>query len=71
MTLDSEGNLYLTGRGVSVFDRQGRKIEQIDVPEDWTANVAFGGKDRRTLFITATTGLYAIRLRVKGANTSK
>jgi gluconolactonase len=71
MTLDAEGNLYLTGKGVSVFDRTGRKIEQIDVPEPWTANVSFGGADRRTLFITASKGLYSIRLRVKGANPSK
>jgi uncharacterized protein len=71
MTLDTEGNLYLTGRGVSVFDRNGTKVEQIDVPEPWTANVSFGGKDHRTLFITASKGLYAIRLRVQGANPAK
>lgn len=71
MTLDAEGNVYLTGRGVSVFDRNGRKIDQIDVPESWTANVAFGGKDHQTLFITASKGLYAVRLRVKGANAAK
>jgi gluconolactonase len=71
MTLDTEGNLYLTGRGVSVFDRDGKKIEQIDVPESWTANVSFGGKDHQTLFITASKGLYAIKLRVKGANAAK
>jgi len=67
MTIDNEGNLYLTGRGVSVFDRTGRKIEQIDVPdESWTANVAFGGSDRQTLFITAGKGLYAIRMKTRG-----
>jgi gluconolactonase len=71
MTIDEEGNLYLTGRGVSVFDKSGKKIEQIDIPEAWTGNVSFGGKDRKTLFITASTGLYSIRLRVKGANQSK
>ncbi len=71
MTLDSEGNLYLTGRGVSVFDKNGQKIEQIDVPESWTANVSFGGKDRKTLFITASKSLYAIELRVKSANAAK
>jgi gluconolactonase len=71
MTLDVEGNLYLTGRGVSVFDQAGTKIEQIDVPEPWTANVSFGGKDHRTLFVTASKGLYAIRLRVRGANAAK
>ncbi|MBM3880644.1 MAG: SMP-30/gluconolactonase/LRE family protein [Verrucomicrobia bacterium] len=71
MTLDSEGNLYLTGRGVTVFDRTGQRREQIDVPESWTANVCFGGKDRQTLFITASKGLYAIRLRVKGTDQGK
>ena len=71
MTLDTEGNLYLTGKGVIVFDKTGKKIEQIDVPEPWTANVSFGGKDHQTLFITASKGLYAIKLRVKGANAAK
>jgi gluconolactonase len=71
MTLDAEGNLYLTGKGVSVVDAAGKKIGQIDVPEPWTANVSFGGRDHQTLFITASTGLYAIRLRVRGANPAK
>jgi gluconolactonase len=72
MTLDNEGNLYLTGDGVRVFDEGGRQIDWIQVPnEQWTANVSFGGKDRHTLFITASTGLYAIRMRVKGANAAK
>jgi gluconolactonase len=71
MTLDTEGNLYLTGQGVSIFDTNGKQAGQIDVPEPWTANVAFGGKDHQTLFITASKGLYAIRLRVKGANAAK
>ncbi len=71
MTLDTEGNLYVTGNGVLVFDKDGKQIEHIDVPESWTANVSFGGKDHQTLFITASKGLYSIRLRVKGANASK
>jgi gluconolactonase len=41
------------------------------VPEPWTANVSFGGKDHQTLFITASKSLYSIRLIVKGANPSK
>ncbi len=69
MTLDAEGNLYLTGRGVTVFDKTGKQIDQIPVPENWTANVCFGGADRQTLFITASKGLYAIRTRTKGAFT--
>jgi gluconolactonase len=67
MTLDEAGNVYLTGRGVTVFDKAGKKIDQIDVPEPWTANVCFGGKDMKTLFVTASQGLYAVPMRVKGA----
>ena len=66
MTIDNEGNVYLTGRGVTVFNPKGEKIAQIPVKEGWTANVCFGGKDRRTLFITASKGLYGLRMRVKG-----
>jgi len=66
MTIDTEGNVYLTARGVTVFDKTGKKIAQIDVPEG-TTNVCFGGKDMQTLFITAKTGLYAVKMRVKGA----
>jgi len=66
MTIDNEGNVYLTGKGVAVFSPKGERIDQIDVPESWTANVCFGGKDRQSLFITASKGLYRIRTRVKG-----
>jgi gluconolactonase len=66
MTIDNEGNIYLTGKGVSVFDPAGKKIEQIDVAEPWTANVCFGGKDRQTLFITASKSFYAMRMKVHG-----
>lgn len=71
MTLDAEGNLYLTGKGVLVFDRAGQPVQTIEVPEPWCANVCFGGPDRQTLFITASKGLYSIRLRTKGANPAK
>ena len=66
MTIDSEGNVYLTGKGVTVFDKTGKRIDHIDVPEDWSANVCFGGKDRKTLFITASDSLFAVKTRVKG-----
>ncbi len=72
MTLDNEGNLYLTGDGVSVFDGAGQLIERILVPDErWTANVSFGGRDRHMLFITATTGLYGIMTRMTAANAAK
>jgi gluconolactonase len=59
--------VYLTGNGVTVFDASGKKVRQIDVPERWTANVCFGGNDMKTLFITAGTGLYAVKMNVRGA----
>jgi gluconolactonase len=71
MTIDEEGNLYLTGRGVLVFDTTGKKIEHIEVPERWVGNACFGGKDRKTLFITASKGFYSVRMKVKGANPAK
>jgi gluconolactonase len=66
MTIDSKGNIYLTGKGVTIFDPNGKKLGNIPVPEDWTANVCFGDKDLKSLYITASTGLYRIRLKVKG-----
>jgi len=66
MTIDSEGNVYLTTKDVSVYDPAGNNIERLEVPEQ-PANVCFGGKDKHTLFITARTSLYSLRMRVKGA----
>jgi gluconolactonase len=66
MTIDDAGNLYLTGHGVTIFDKAGKQIETIPVDEAWTGNVCFGGADRHTLFITASTGLYAMQMRTRG-----
>jgi gluconolactonase len=64
MTIDDRGNVYLTTSVVAVYNKKGRKIEVIKVPER-PANVCFGGKDKGTLFITARTSLYSVRMRVK------
>lgn len=66
MTIDNEGNVYLTGKGVTVFDQAGKQIRHIPVDARWTANVCFGGQDGHTLFITASQGFYGIRMRVRG-----
>lgn len=66
MTIDHRGNVYLTGKGVTVFDPAGKRIEHVDIPEPWTANVAFGGADRQTLFITASKSAYTLRMLVHG-----
>ena len=66
MTLDEKGNIYLTGKGVTVYNPSGKKIAHIDIPEPWTANLCFAGKDRMDLFITASEAIYTIRMKVKG-----
>jgi gluconolactonase len=66
MTIDSQGNLYLTGKGVTVFNSSGKRIQVISVPENWTANVCFGGADRKTLFITASDSVYTQAMQVAG-----
>jgi gluconolactonase len=66
MTLDSDGNVYLTGHGVTVFDKTGTQIAHIPIAETWTGNICFGGTDRKTLFITASTSVYKLAMRVHG-----
>lgn len=66
MTIDNKGNIYLTGKGVTVFDKNGKMLGTIEVPENWTANVCFGGKNRKTLYMTAGKSLYRIPTRKKG-----
>lgn len=66
MTLDTAGNVYLTGRGVTVFNASGEQIEHIEVDEKWTANVTFGGADRQTLFVTAMGAVYTLDMQVAG-----
>lgn len=66
MTLDEKGNVYLTGRGVTIFDPLGVKMGTIPVPSGWVGNICFGGKDRSTLFITASESIYTLQMQVKG-----
>lgn len=65
MTVDNKGNVYLTNKDVSVFAPDGHKVGALKIPEQ-PANVTFGGKNRNTLFITARTSVYKIRMNVKG-----
>jgi gluconolactonase len=71
MTLDNEGNIYITGQGVTIYNKDGIKIGHIPVPAEWTANVCFGGKDRKTLFITAKESVYIIKMNVWGVEFAK
>lgn len=66
MTLDDAGNLYLTGKGVTVYRADGTRLGVIEVPKNWTANICFGGKDHKTLFITASDSVYTIEMKTRG-----
>lgn len=68
MKLDSRGNLYVaanTEEGIWVFSPAGELIGQIGLPET-PANLAWGGDDWRTLFVTATTSVYRLPMKVAG-----
>ena len=71
MTLDNKGNVYLTGRGVTIFNPNGEKIQHIPIDEDWTANVTFGGPEQDVLFITAKSSVYTLKMNVHGVRYSK
>lgn len=66
MTIDAQGNIYLTGEGVTVYNPQGKKIGHIPIPEPWTANVCFCGKKRNYLFVTASKAVYLVKMPVHG-----
>ena len=67
MTIDERGDIYLCGQGgVTVFNSAGEQIQRIPVGRGWTANICFGGKDRKTLFITSQTSVYTLQMNVKG-----
>jgi gluconolactonase len=62
---DEQGNIYLTGGGVTAYSPEGKKLETIAVPEG-PANLKFGGSDKKTLFITARTSFYSVPMSVRG-----
>ena len=66
MTIDNRGNIYLTGNGVTVFNRKGKQIRHIPIEKDWTANITFGGTDQQTLFITAMDAVYTLQMNTRG-----
>jgi len=66
MKVDRDGNLFVTGpKGIWVWDKQGHHIGTIVIPEQ-PANLAWGDKDYRTLYITATTSVYKLRMKARG-----
>jgi gluconolactonase len=66
MKVDKKGNLYVVGpKGIWVWDAKGNHLGTIVMPEQ-PANLAWGDKDYRTLYITATTSVYRIETKAQG-----
>lgn len=66
MRVDRQGNLFVTGPlGIWVWDSSGRHLGTIVMPEQ-PANLAWGGPDYQTLYITATTSVYRLKTRTRG-----
>ena len=81
MTIDSEGNLYVaaglnqlrgtsetldTVAGVHIFSPAGELLEHIPIKEDTITNVAFGGNDLKTLYVTSGKTLFRVQTEVVG-----
>lgn len=81
MSIDMEGNLYVaaglhrrrnssetldTRPGIHVISPRGKLLDFIEVPEDLITNCAFGGPDRRTLYVTCGKLLLSVRTRIPG-----
>ncbi|MCL2744721.1 MAG: SMP-30/gluconolactonase/LRE family protein [Planctomycetaceae bacterium] len=65
MTIDKNGNVYITVTEVIVLNPAGKEIARIKVPET-PSNVCFGGKDKKTLYITARKSVYQVKTNIGG-----
>ena len=64
--VDSAGNLYVTGpKGIWIWSPSGQHLGTIEMPEQ-PANLAWGDPDYRSLYITATTSVYKLRMKSRG-----
>jgi gluconolactonase len=66
MRTDEKGNLYVTANKLDIYSPDGKRIHQIEVSE-MPRNCTFGDPDFQTLYVTALTSVYRIRMPVKGA----
>jgi len=66
LKIDSEGNVYCTGPGgLHIFDRQANYLGILKLPEK-TANFTWGGPELCTLFLTSSTSLYRVHVKIPG-----
>lgn len=56
---DKHGNVYVADGDVYIFDKNGKQTEMIRIPER-PSTIAFGGKDKNTLFVTGRSALYSV-----------
>ncbi len=61
----ASGNVYIAARGIAVYSPAGKLIQTIELPET-PANCTFGDRDLHTLYITARTSVYRVRIPEKG-----
>ena len=65
IAVDEQGNVYLAAGHILVFEPSGKQIDTIKVPQR-PISIVFGGKDKKTLFITARSSLYSVRTKFGG-----
>lgn len=63
--IDEKGNVYIAANGVAIYSSEGKLLHTIPMA-DKPSNIAFGDGDRQTLYITAKTSVYRVRLGAKG-----
>jgi gluconolactonase len=61
----SNGNVYVAARGIAIYSPAGKLLQTIEFPET-PANCAFGDRDLQTLYVTARTSIYRVRIPDKG-----
>ena len=66
MTVDEKGNLYVTAGGVAIYSPEGKLLHTIEIPEI-PRNATFGDADLQSLYVTAYTSVYRVRMPVKGS----
>jgi gluconolactonase len=66
LCLDEKSNLYVAAEGLAIYNQEGKLIHTIEMAET-PRNCAFGDADFQTLFVTALSSVFRIRLDVKGS----
>jgi len=66
MAVDEKGNLYVTADGLAIYSPEGKLLHTIEFAEI-PRNVTFGDADLQTLYVTAYTSIYRVRMTVKGS----